>query len=151
MGSCGDTADLGAYLADRAVTLGHDLVRVDRLEVDLARQDEVAVVEARQLVEEALEGPAYRVLDEPRLQVRVLDDEQLVGPLEELVDRRAHRALHDLDEPLRVEAFRRADEERAAPALVVRRERDELEDPLDVAVPEAGLEQPVGGRTADEP
>ena len=104
----------------------------------------------RQVVEDALERDAHRVLDEARLQVRVLDDEQLVGPLEELVDRRAHRALDDLDEPLGVEALRGADEERAAAALVVRRERDELEDPLDVAAVEARLEQPVGRRAADE-
>ena len=36
------------------------------------------------------------------------------------------------------------------PALVVGRERHELEDPLDVVVAEAGLEQPLGGRAADE-
>ena len=113
-------------------------------------RDEVAVVEPGQLVEDALERDAYGVLDEPRLQVRVLDDEQLVRPLEELVDRRAHRALDDLDEPLGVETFRGADEERAAAALVVRRERDELEDPLDVAVVEARVEQAVGGRAAHE-
>src|SRR4029079_19198262 len=90
------------------------------------------------------------VLDEARLQVRVLDDEQLVGALEELVDRRAHRALHDLDQALGVEALRRAEEERAATALVVGRERDQLEDPLDVPALEAGLEQPVGGGAAHE-
>ena len=45
---------------------------------------------------------------------------------------------------------RGADEERAAAALVVGGERDELEDPLDVAVLEARFEQPVGGRAADE-
>ncbi len=69
------------------MALGHDLVRVDRLEVELSREDEVAVAELGQLVEDALERDAYRVLHEARLQVRVLDDEQLVGPLEELVDR----------------------------------------------------------------
>src|SRR4051794_19758038 len=44
-----------------------------------------------------------------------------------------------------------ADEQRSFPALVVRRERDELEDALDVAVGEAGLEQPAGRGVADEP
>ena len=116
----------------------------------LKRPDELFVVELRQVVEDALEGDAHRVLDEPRLQMCVLDHEELVGPLEELVDRRAHRALHDLDEPLGVEALRGADEERAAAALVVRREGDELEDPLDVVAVEARLEQPVRGRAADE-
>ena len=37
--------ELGAQLADRAVALGDDLVRVDRLEVHLPREDEVGVVE----------------------------------------------------------------------------------------------------------
>ena len=60
---------------------------VDRLEVHLAREEEVAVVEGRVAVEGLLEGDPNGVLDEPRLQVRVLDDEQLVGPLQELVDR----------------------------------------------------------------
>ena len=83
--------------------------------------------------------------------MRVLDDEQLVGPLQQLVDRRAHRALDELDEPLRVDALARADEERALAALVVGRDRDELEDPLDVAGLEARLEQPLRRAAADEP
>ena len=86
---------------------------------------------------------AHRVLDEARLQVRVLHDEELVGALEEIVDRRAHRALDDVDERLRVEVVLGADEERPAPALVVGRDRDELEDLLDVRVLEARLEQPL--------
>jgi hypothetical protein len=133
------------------VPLGDHLVGVDGLEVDLPREDEVVVSQLGQFVEDALERDPHRVLDEARLEVRVLDDEQLVGTLEELVDRRAHRALDDLDEPLRVEPLGRADEERAPPALVVGRERDELEDPLDVGVVEARLEEPIGGRAADEP
>ena len=44
-----------------------------------------------------------------------------------------------------------ADEQRAATALVVRRERHELEDALDVAVGEARLEQPLARRAAHEP
>ena len=79
----------------------------------------------------------------------MLDDEELVGSLEELVDRRAHRALDDPDEVLRVELARRADEQRAAAALVVRRERHELEDPLDV-VAEARLGEPLGGAASNE-
>src|SRR3712207_6690392 len=69
----------------------------------------------------------------------VLDDEELVGPLEKLVDRGAHRALDDRDEILRVDADRRPEEELASTALVVRRKRDELEDPLDLRVGEARL------------
>ncbi len=92
-----------------------------------------------------------RVLDEAWLQVGVLDDEQLVRPLEQFVHRRAHRALDDVDEVLGVHRRVGSDEERSAPALVVRRERDELEDALDVATGEAGFEQPVGGGSAHEP
>ena len=44
-----------------------------------------------------------------------------------------------------------ADEERALAALVVRRERDELEDAVDVVFAEAGLEQALGRGAADEP
>ena len=142
--------ELRAQLADRAVALGNDLVRVDRLEVQLAREHEVGVVELGQLVEHALERDAHRVLDEARLQVRVLDDEELVGPLQQLVDRRAHRRLDELDQPFGVDARERADEERALAALVVRRDRDELEDPLDVVVarspPRAGAPRPGRGR-----
>ena len=43
------------------------------------------------------------------------------------------------------------DEQRARAALVVRRERNELEDPLDVRSAKPGLEQPVGRRATDEP
>ena len=58
---------------------------------------------------------AHGVLDEARLQVRVLDDEQLVRPLQEVVDRRAHRSLGDVDEDLRVEVLLRSDEQRLRP------------------------------------
>ena len=145
-GPCAPPASSRAQLADRPVALGDDLVRVDRLEVHLPREHEVAVVEIGQLVEHALQRDAHGVLDEARLQVRVLDDEELVGPLQQLVDRRAHRRLDELDEPLGVDAVRRADEERALAALVVRRDRDELEDPLDVVLrrspPRAGAPTP---------
>ena len=50
----------------------------------------------------------------------MLDDEQLVRALQELVDGRAHRALDQLDEVLRVEPEVGAEVERAAAALVVR-------------------------------
>ena len=60
------------------------------------------------------ERDAHGVLDEARLEVRVLDDEELVGPLEELEHRCAHRALDEIDERLGVDRARRADEQRAA-------------------------------------
>ena len=90
-----------------------------------------------------MHAEAHRVLDEARGEVRVLDDEELVRPLQELVDRRAHRPLDDADEVGRVEPELRAEVERAAAALVVRRERDELEDPLDVDVVESRLAEPL--------
>ncbi len=80
----------------------------------------------------------------------MLDDEELVRALEELEDRRAHRRLDDLAELLRVHPRLAADEERPDPALVVCRERDELEDALDVALREARLEQAVSRALADE-
>ena len=47
-------------------------------------------------------------------------------------------------------SVRGADEQRAAAALVVRRDRDELEDLLDVAGIEAGLGEPLGRPAGDE-
>jgi hypothetical protein len=67
--------ELRTQLSDGAVALRHDLVRVDRLEVDLLRMDEVAVVEIGKLVEDALQRDSHGVFDEARLEVRVLDDE----------------------------------------------------------------------------
>ena len=84
---------------------------------------------------------SHGVLDEARLEMGVLDDEELVGALQKVVDRRAHRALGDVDQDLRVEVLLGPDEERLASALVVRRDRDELEDPLDIRLVEARLEQ----------
>ena len=51
--------------------------------------------------------------------------------------------LDDVDEMLRVHLRVGADQQRAAAALVVRRERHELEDPFDIGSREAGLEQPL--------
>ena len=140
----GSALELASQLADGARALREHVVVVDRLEIDLAREDEVAVVEAGVAVERLLERCANRVLDEAGLQVRVLDDEQLVRALQQRIDGRAHRALDDPDEVLGVDARVGADEQRPASALVVRRERDELEDAVDVLAGEPGLEQPLG-------
>ena len=142
---------LGAQLARRAGAFRHHVVAVDRLEVELPGEQEVAVRELGVVVERGGERVTNGVLDEARLEMRMLDDEQLVGPLEQLVDGRAHRPFDDLHEVLGVDARLGADEQRAAPALVVGRERDEREDALDVAVGEPGLEQPVGRGAAHEP
>src|ERR1051325_6154094 len=79
--------ELGTQLAHRAVPLGEHVVRVDRLEVHLPRIEKVSVGELRKTLECRCECNAHRVLDEARLKVRVLDHEQLVGTLEQLVDR----------------------------------------------------------------
>ncbi len=125
---------------------------VDRLEVDLAGVHEVTVAERRPEAGKHLaHHEADRVLDEARLQMRMLDDEQLVRPLQQRVDRRAHRALHHLDELFAPQPGIRSDHERPAAALVVGGERDELEDALDVAPVEARLLETPGGPLADEP
>jgi len=80
----------------------------------------------------------------------LLDDEELVGSLEQVVDRRAHRALGDPDEELGADVVLGADVERGEAALVVGRERDELEDALDVSLLEAGFGEPVSSLGADE-
>ena len=116
---------------------------MDGLQVDLPRPEEVAGVQRRIGLERVLERDPYRVLDEARLEVCMLDDEQLVRPLQQLVDRGAHRALDDLHQVFGVDRLLGADVQRPAAALVVRCERDELEDAVDVALAEAGLEQPL--------
>src|SRR5918994_2356272 len=141
---------LRAQLAHGAVPLGDHVVRVDRLQVDLAREEEVSIAQCRIGVQHSLQREADRVLHEARLEVRVLDDEQLVRALEELEDRSAHRRLDDLAELLRIHPRVAADEQRPDPTLVVRRERDELEDALDVARREARLEQAVSRALPDE-
>jgi hypothetical protein len=112
--------ELAAKLPDRPEALGEDLMVVDRLEVHLACEHEVIVVELVVSVERALDHEADRVLHEPWRKMRVLDDEELVRALEKLVDGRAHRPLDELDEILRVDPKARAEEEAASSSLVVR-------------------------------
>ena len=119
---------------------------VDRLEVDLAREEEIAFAEIGERGERGRQSDPHRVLDEARLEMGVLDDEELIRPFQQLVDRRAHRAFDDRDEVVCVELAVGAHVERSSPALVVGGERDELEDPLDVAVLEAGLGRAVRQR-----
>jgi hypothetical protein len=83
--------------------------------------------------------------------VRVLDHEQLVGPLQQLVDGSAHRLLDDRDELLGVELLRRPHEKRPAAALVVGRDRHEVEDPVDLVAVVARLGQPLRGPSPHEP
>ena len=123
---------------------------VDRLEVDLPREEEVRVVE-RVRLECPPQRQPHRVLDEARVRVRLLDDVELVRPLEQPVNRGAHRVLDDLDELLGVDRLLGADVERSPPPLVVGRERNELEDPLDLVVLETGGLEPLARALPDEP
>ena len=59
---------------------------VNRLEVQLLGEHEVDVVERGIARRGRLQRVAHGVLDEPRLQMRMLDDEQLVGALQQLED-----------------------------------------------------------------
>src|SRR5438105_5744877 len=133
--------ELATEFSDRAEPFREHFVVVNRLEVQLARENEVAVVQGHVALERRLERDPHRVLDEAGLQMRVLDDEELVGPLQQLVDRRAHRRFDDRNELLRVYVRRRADVQGPPPPLVVRRERHEAQDPLDVYVVESGVQQ----------
>ncbi|CAN5118148.1 hypothetical protein BH18ACT14_BH18ACT14_10390 [soil metagenome] len=112
---------------------------VDRLEVDLPCEHEVLVLEAADLFERALDHEPDRVLDEAGGQMCMLDHEELIRALQELVDGRAHRPLDEAHQLLRVEPEAGAQIQEAFATLVVRRERDELEDSLDLDVVEARL------------
>ncbi len=78
--------ELAADLLKRAESLGHDIVLVDRLEVDLSRRHERPVVEAREPFDRASHHLPDAVLDEPRAAVGLLDDQRFVGALHQLVD-----------------------------------------------------------------
>src|SRR4051795_8965125 len=133
--------ELVAELAEQPEALGDDVVLVDRLEVLLARRDERSVAELREALDDPADHLADAVLDEPRAPVRLLDDLGLVGALHQLVDLGAHRLLDDLQQARRLDrgvaGFGAADVEGAEPALVVSRDRDVLEDALDLVVREA--------------
>ena len=75
---------------------------------------------------------------------------RLVGPLQQLVDRRVHRAFDDVDEIDRVHGLVGADKQGAWPRwLCVASER--ARGWLDVLLPEAGFQQPLGGAAAHKP
>ena len=78
--------------------------------------------------------------------MRVLDDEQLVRPLQQLVDGCAHRPLDDVHEVDRIDRRFRTDEQGSAPSLIVGGQGNELEDALDVVLAEACVEQALMGR-----
>ena len=80
----------------------------------------------------------------------VLDDEQLVRPLQELEHGGAHRVLGDPDQVARVDLTLGADRERRLGALVVSRGGKQREDLLDLGVVVAGVGEPLTRPLADE-
>ena len=130
--------------------LGQHVVVVDGLEVDLAREQEAAIGEVRVALHRARHHQPYRVLDEAGMQVGLLDDEQLVGALEQLEHGRAHPVLGDLDQIAGVDLPAGADHQRRLRTLVVRRRRQQAEDLVHLAVVIARLGQPLGGPLADQ-
>ena len=84
---------------------------------------------------------AHAVLDEARVEVRLLDHRDLVGALHELVDLRAHRLLDDVQRSRASTSSSTplgpADVKRADPALVVGGDRDGGEHALDLVVGES--------------
>jgi hypothetical protein len=59
--------ELRTQLADRPVSFCDHVVRVDGLEVELAREQEIVVVELHIALEHGLQRDPHRILDEPRL------------------------------------------------------------------------------------
>ena len=94
---------------------------------------------------------AHDVLDEARVGVRLLDHVQLVGALEQRQDRRRHGALGDRGEPLGRHVLARAEQQRGLAALVVRRDRDGVEDALAILLAVAELGQALVGVIAHQP
>ena len=128
-------------LAQGAEPLSDDVVLVDRLQVDLTRRHERAVIEIGERADDAGDHLPHAVLDEPRAPVRLLDDVRLVRALHQLVDLGGHRLLDDLEQltgvDLVVAQLGAADVQRAEAALVVGRHRHRLEDAFDVRLVEA--------------
>ena len=96
-------SDLLAQLREQAVTLGHDVVLMDRLEVLLARGDEVRTVQRGEHADDAGDHLANAVLDEARAAMGLLDDGDLIRALHQLVYLRGHAALGDLQQRRRVD------------------------------------------------
>src|SRR6478735_6487062 len=75
--------ELGAQLSQQPRALGDHVVRVDRLEVALVGLHEGVVLELGELLDDARDHLAHDVLHEARIGVRLLDDMQLVGALQQ--------------------------------------------------------------------
>jgi RNA polymerase primary sigma factor len=145
--------DLRAEIAESPVALGDDVVAVDRLEVLLAGQDEGPGRQIAVALDDLAHHLPHAVLDETRLGVGLLDHGELVGPLHQLVDLGAHRALDDPQQLRRVDpgltALGAADVEAADPALVVGGDGDGLDRPLDLLGAEALLGKSLASEAGD--
>ena len=89
--------DFAAEVTEQPMALGHNAVLVDRLQVLLAGGDERVAAEVTEALGRHADHLAHTVLHEARVHVRLLDDLDLVRPLHQLVDLRAHRRLDDLE------------------------------------------------------
>ena len=81
------------------------------------------------------------LIDEPRMPVRLLDDEELVDALEEIVVLGAHRRFHDLDQVLGADRTSRSHQQAAAPTLVVSGDRHQLQHSVGQGRLETGVDQ----------
>src|SRR5215211_962577 len=139
--------DLPPELSEQAVAFGHHVVRVDRLEVLLARGDKGVDAEPAEAIDRHADHLPHAVLHEAGAEMGLLHDLHLVRALHQLVDLRAHRCLDDLEQGLGIElveaAPRTADMERPDAALVVGRDGHGLEHARDLVVAKAVLPQPL--------
>ena len=145
--------ELVAQLFERSVTLGDDVVAVDRLQVLLPGHHEGIGVQVGELAADSADHFPHAVFDEARLRVGLLDHRQLVGTLHQLVYLRAHRLLDDLQQPAGVDVelaiLGTADVEGSDAALVMGGDRDRLDHPLDLLGVEALLGEAIAGRSGD--
>ena len=122
---------------------------MDGLFVDLACEDERVVAQIGIHLERAGENSANDVFDELRVVMRLVNDEELVGPLEQIVRFARHGVFDDFDEIFGTDdvglRLGDADENAAPAALVVRRDGQHVERAPRVGLGEAGLDQLVHG------
>ena len=108
--------------------LGERVVAMDAFEILLPRQHEIVVRQAMVDFQRAIQHLAHYVFHETRVAMRLVDDEELIGPLEQLVNLGTHRPLNDMHQIERLDLFLCADQQRAAAALIVGCQRDQVED-----------------------
>ena len=118
---------------------------MDRFVVDLAREHERVVGEIRKHIERPAQDAAHDVLDELRITVRFVDDEEFVGPLEQIVRFARHRVLDDLHQifgsNVGLASVTRTDQNRTASALIVGRDGQRVERPARIVLREPRLRE----------